>query len=79
MGVGIAVSKPVIGRTVVVPIAVALSQGGVYIMPNLVALIAGHVEQKQARLDVTQGKTATRECRWDCVVQNSLYEKSKYP
>jgi len=29
----------------VVPIAVAIGQGGVYIMPDLVALIAGHVEQ----------------------------------
>lgn len=43
--VGIAISRIVIGRTVEVSIAVAIGQGGVYIMPDLVALVAGHVEQ----------------------------------
>lgn len=44
--VGIAISRSAMGRTVEVSIAVAIGQGGVYIMPDLVALVAGHVEQK---------------------------------
>ncbi len=43
---GIAISRTVMGRTVEVSIAVAIGQGGVYIMPDLVARVAGHVEQK---------------------------------
>jgi len=46
VSVGIAISRSVTGRTVVVPIAAAIGQGGVYIILTLVALIAGHVEHK---------------------------------